>query len=116
MDAKELVDRYLSEVSNETDAERRHAAIADLFDEAVRYVDQDGPVDGREAFTRRIDDLAKMMRPNSRFTLTRPVQTVDDAVLFHWRLGTPDATDALTGTDIALVKDGRILRLYAVLD
>lgn len=116
MDADELVAHYLAEVSNETRPERRHAAIAALFDETVRYVDQDGPVVGREAFTRRIDELASMMAPGAQFTLTRPVQAIDDAVLFHWRLGSLDSTDPLTGTDVALVRDGRIHRLYAVLD
>lgn len=82
MDADELVARYLSDVSNESDPARRRASIAALFDDNVRYVDQDGPIDGREAFTQRIDELASMMGPNARFTLTRPVQAVDDAVLF----------------------------------
>jgi hypothetical protein len=116
MDADELVARYLDDVSNEPDPELRRLAIEALFDDAVRYVDQDGPVDGREAFTRRIDELAAMMSPGSRFTLTRPVRAVDDAVLFHWRLGVPDAVDTLSGTNVALVRDGRVVRLYAVLD
>jgi hypothetical protein len=116
MDADELVAHYLADVANESNPERRRAAIVTLFDDAVRYVDQDGAIDGRDAFTRRIDELASMMAPNAQFTLTRPARAVDDAVLFHWRLGTPDSTSPLTGTDIALVRDGRIHRLYAVLD
>lgn len=87
-----------------------------FFDENVRYVDQDGAVEGRENFIRRVDALAAMMGPTTRFSLRRPVQHVDDAVLFQWQLGAPGEFPVLAGSNIALVKDGRILRLYAVLD
>lgn len=114
--AEQLVAAYLGDVSNESDRDRRRTAIARLFDEDVRYVDQDGPVDGREDFIRRIDALAAMMGPAQRFSLRRPVQHADDAVLFHWQLGAPGEDPVLAGSDIALVRGGRIFRLYAVLD
>ncbi|QIG38861.1 nuclear transport factor 2 family protein [Microbacterium sp. 4R-513] len=116
MEPSELVEQYLASVSNEPDAEARGEAIERLFTEDIRYVDQDGVVEGREDFIRRIDALAAMMGPTSRFSLTKPVQQADDAVLFHWQLGTPGEAPALTGADIALVKDDRIFRLYAVVD
>ncbi|MFD4957191.1 nuclear transport factor 2 family protein [Microbacterium sp. NPDC058389] len=116
MNLAELAASYLEDVSNEPDAQRRHEAIERLFHEDMRYVDQDGPVDGREAFAARIDALSAMMGPTARFSLRRPAQAVDDAVLFHWRLGAPTEDADLEGADIALVRDGRIHRLYAVLD
>lgn len=116
MTHSELVTSYLADVSNEPDPVRRRIAIERLFHEHVRYVDQDGPVIGREAFTQRIDTLAGMMAPTSKFSLKRPAQPVDNAVLFHWQLGTPGEDPVLAGSDIALIEDGRIHRLYAVLD
>ncbi|MGC5171763.1 nuclear transport factor 2 family protein [Microbacterium sp. DT81.1] len=116
MNPEDLVAAYLADVSNEADPDRRRTAIERLFDENVRYVDQDGAVDGREDFIRRIDALAAMMGPSTRFSLRRPVQHADDAVLFHWQLGAPGEDPVLAGSDIALVRDGRISRLYAVLD
>ncbi|SDS36417.1 SnoaL-like domain-containing protein [Friedmanniella luteola] len=116
MTSGDLATRYLTEVSNERDPERRRKAIEGLFDEAIRYVDQDGPVDGREAFIRRIDDLAALMGPATLFSLKRPAQGVDDLLVFHWQLGTPDDDPVLGGSDVAIVRNGRITRLYAVLD
>ncbi|MEV7397162.1 nuclear transport factor 2 family protein [Aeromicrobium sp. NPDC092404] len=116
MDPEDLVAAYLEEVSNEPEGERRRAAIQRLFAEGVRYVDQDGPVDGREAFIERIHTLATMMRPTSEFSLTKPVKHVDDAVIFHWQLGVPGEDPSLAGMNFAIVEDGRIVRLYAVLD
>jgi len=116
MDAAELVASYLEDVSNEPDADRRRDAIERLFHEDVRYADQDGPVNGREALAERISVLAALMGPTARFSLRRPAQGVDDAVIFQWRLGAPTEDPDLEGTDVALIRDGRIARLYAVLD
>lgn len=116
MDAAEFARRYLDDVSNEPDAGRRRRAIEELFAEDVRYSDQDGVVEGREAFIRRIDELAAMMSPGSLFTLSRPAQAVDDAIVFHWRLGEPGAEPSLSGIDIAVRGPQGIHRLYAVLD
>src|SRR5688500_17773030 len=103
MTSADLATRYLAKVSNERDPQRRREAIEGLFDKAIRYVDQDGPVDGREAFIRRIDYLAAMMGPRTQFSLKRPAQEVDDLLVFHWQLGTPDSDPILSGTDVAIV-------------
>lgn len=116
MTPEDLVSSYLADVSNEPDPARRRAAIERLFQETIRCADQDGVVEGRENFVRRIDALAAMMAADARFVLRGPVQHVDDAVLFHWQLGAPGEVPSLAGTDMALVRDGRIFRLYAVLD
>ncbi|MGB4777670.1 nuclear transport factor 2 family protein [Microbacterium sp.] len=112
----ELVERYFAEVSNEPDGGKRRAGIEVLFDENVRYVDQDGPVEGREAFIARITELATLMGEGMRFTSRRPPQRAEEALLFSWALGRPGEEPVLVGTDVAIVADGRITRLYAVVE
>ncbi len=109
-------DAYLTEVSNERDPDRRHAAIGRLFDANVLYVDQDGPVRGRDEFTRRIDDLAARMSPTMRFDLQRAPQHETDSVLWRWQLAEPGQPPVVSGAEGAIFDTDRVVRLYSIID
>ncbi|WP_228479981.1 nuclear transport factor 2 family protein [Microbacterium abyssi] len=111
-----FAETYLDAVSNERDPNRRREAIDRLFDVNMRYIDQDGSASGRDAFTRRIDDLAAMMTPTARFELQRPAQYETDCVLFRWQLAEPGNLPLVAGAEVAVFTDGRVVSLYSIVD
>jgi hypothetical protein len=111
-----LLRANLERVFNERDAGKRTAALAELFvDEPVMY-EPTGIVQGRAAIAAVAGNLLEQFGPTFRFT---PIGT---AVGHHglgalrWQAGLGGGPVAVTGTDVAEVVDGRIARLWVLLD
>lgn len=114
-DVDELLRRNLLEVFGERDDERRRAAMATVLSADVVFHDPEGAVRGRDEVEAKVAALLADA-PGFVFRLTGPVRVSGDLGVLTWSFGPEDGTPVVTGTDIALVDDGLIVRLHTLLD
>ncbi len=112
---RELLDRNLQEVFGEGDAQRRCAAIEEMWaEDAVLYVPP-GIVKGREAIDKFAGDL-RATHPHYVYTPHGAPQVLHNAGRIAWGSGPRDEPPEYTGWDVIIVRDGRIAALYVFLD
>jgi ketosteroid isomerase-like protein len=110
---RELMLVNLFAVFNERDAERRLKAIAASYTEDVIWSDPEGTTHGREAFNERAQKLLDGM-PDFVFTAAGPIHVSRDLGHLAFNLGVPEQPPAVSGIDVAQVRDGRIAVLYTL--
>ena len=111
----ELLYRNLQEVFGEGDATRRRAAIEELYTEdCVLCVPTDKFV-GRDALDKFAGDL-RATHPHFVYTPHGKPQSLHNAGRLAWGSGPRGETPEYTGTDLIIVRDGRIAALYVFLD
>jgi hypothetical protein len=101
-------------VFNERDPERRLEAIARNYTEDVVCSDPDGTTQGHEALNEQAQKLLDRM-PGFVFSAAGPVHTSRDLGLLTFNLGMPKQPPAVSGVDVALVREGRIAVLHTLL-
>jgi hypothetical protein len=113
-----LLRRNLHEVFGMRDTARRRAAIEALYDPAATFVDHGGTHAGWDA----IDAAAAAVQaatPGFIFAEDGDAQVVGDladgAGRVAWTYGPAEDKRRVTGADLVLVRNGRILALSAVL-
>jgi len=111
---RELLLANLFAVFNERDPERRSAAIARNYTEDVNWTDPDGTTQGHEAMNEQAQKLLDRM-PGFVFSAAGPVHVSRDLGLLAFNLGVPEEPPAVSGIDVALVRDGRIAVLHTLL-
>jgi hypothetical protein len=111
----ELLERMLQDVFNEPDAERRSAVIVELFTEDIVFTDPEMTVSGRTELAAAITGLLAQ-GPGFVFSPAGDFRGVGDLGIRPWRLGPPGADAVLGGTDVVEVVDGRISKLWTMLD
>ena len=111
-----LLTRNLHDVFGEDDAGRRRAAIDELFTEDAEFYEPEGIHRGRDA----IDRIAGMIRdaqPGLRYSALRPPEEMHGAAgRIQWVAGRPGEAPVHAGTDVILVRDGRIAAVYLFFD
>src|SRR5215475_2710370 len=87
MNAQHLADRYVA-VWNETDAERRRRAIAELWTENGRHYVGTREVQGHNQLEERVrTSHEKNVRDGGhRFRAAQDVRALQDVVTFHWEM------------------------------
>jgi hypothetical protein len=111
---RELMLDNLFKVFNERDAERRSKAIAANYTDDVIWTDPDGTTKGHQAMNEQAQKLLDRM-PDFVFSAGGPVHVSSDLGLLAFNLGLPQQPPAVSGIDVALVRDGRIALLYTLL-
>jgi SnoaL-like domain len=111
---RELMLANLFAVFGERDPERRSKAIATNYTEDVIRTDPDGTTQGHQALNERAQKLLERM-PSFVFTAAGPVHVSRDLGLLAFRMGAPEQAPAVSGIDVALVRDGRIVVLHTLL-
>jgi SnoaL-like domain len=111
---RELMLANLFAVFSERDPERRLEAIARNYTEDVVWTDPDGTTQGHEEMNEQAQKLLERM-PDFVFSAAGPVHVSRDLGLLAFNLGVPEQPPAVSGIDVALVRDGRIARLYTLL-
>ena len=101
-------------VFNEHDPKRRLDVIARNYTEDVIWSDPDGTTQGHEAMNEQAQKLLQRM-PDFVFSAAGPVHVSRDLGLLAFNLGVPEQPPAVSGIDVALVRGGRIARLYTLL-
>jgi hypothetical protein len=110
----ELLLENLFAVFGERDPERRLEAIARNYTEDVIWTDPDGTTHGHEALNEGAQKLLDRM-PSFVFSAAGPVHVSRDLGLLSFNLGVPQQPPAVSGIDVAVVRDARIARLYTLL-
>jgi SnoaL-like domain len=101
-------------VFNERDQERRLKAIADNYTEDVIWTDPDGTTHGHKAMNERAQNLLDS-NPDFVFTAAGQIHVSRDLGHLAFNVGVPEQPPAISGYDVALVRDGRIAVLYTLL-
>jgi hypothetical protein len=103
------------DVFNEPDPQRRAAAIAGVFTEDAVFVDGERTVTGHDELAATVTGLLAQ-GPGFVFTPAGEFRGVGDLGMRSWRLGPPGGEPVLGGLDVVQVADGRIARLWTMLD
>jgi SnoaL-like domain len=111
---RELMLANLFAVFNVRDPERRLEAIARNYTDDVIWSDPDGTMHGHEEMNEQAQRLLDRM-PDFVFSAAGPVHVSRDLGLLAFNLGVPEQPPAVSGIDVALVRNGRIARLYTLL-
>jgi hypothetical protein len=111
----DLARRYIASW-NETDPERRRAAVDELYAEDARYVDPLAVAEGRTAIVETIGAVQAQF-PGFRFRLAGPVDSHHDQARFTWELGPDSAEAPIVGFDVAVIDNqGRLQTILGFLD
>jgi hypothetical protein len=115
-EAADLVQRYL-EIWNETDANRRLAAIEDVWAEEATYVDPLASVAGRTQISNLIGAVQEQV-PGHVFRLRNGVDAHHNIARFGWELVPAGGGESVAeGFDVAVTRDdGRIRSVLGFLD
>lgn len=111
----DLLTRNLFEVFGEPDADKRRAAIAEIWAEDGLFVDPHGRWIGRDALNEAVTELHALF-PGFAFAALGAPQTFHEIGRLAWGHGPAGEPPAVTGLDVATVRNGRIASLYAFID
>jgi hypothetical protein len=111
---RELMLENLFVVFNERDPKRRLQAIARNYTRDVMWTEPDGTTAGHEAMNEQAQKLLDRM-PGFVFRAAGPVHVSRDLGLLAFDVGLPEQPPAVSGIDVALVRDGRIAVLHTLL-
>jgi hypothetical protein len=115
MTFENLAAQYIA-VWNETDADRRRAAIDALWAADGRYVDPMAAATGRAEIDATIGAVQRQFAGMS-FRLNGRVDGHHDQARFGWQLGPAGAEDLIEGFDvIERDADGRLIHVLGFLD
>ncbi|MGV7030654.1 nuclear transport factor 2 family protein [Methylobacterium symbioticum] len=106
----------LERVFNERDAERRAAALAELFVEAPVMYEPANVVQGREAISTVAGKLLDQFGPTFRFSPVGAAVGHHGLGSLRWHAGPDGGPVTVTGSDVAEIIDGRIARLWVLLN
>jgi len=111
-----LLTRNLRDVFGEGDAQRRRAAIDELWAEDGVFYAPDGIHRGREAIDRNAGAI-RATHPDFRYALFgTPEEVHGTAGRARWTSGKPGEPPAYAGTDFIVARDGKIAELYMFFD
>lgn len=111
-----LLGSNLERVFNERNSARREAAISELFVTNPIMYEPDNVVEGRAAISAVAGALLEQFGPDFRFTPIGNAVGHHGMGVLHWEAGPQGGPVAVTGADVAEVVDGRISRLWVLLN
>jgi hypothetical protein len=116
MDLDHLLRANLMRVFNERDAAKRDAAIAELFVADPVMYEPDNVAEGRAAISAVAGNLLEQFGPSFQFAPLAPAVGHHGLAVLRWQAGPAGGPIAVTGSDAAHMLDGRIARLWVLLD
>ncbi len=117
MQTEQLIERYL-DAWNETDADARRAAVADVYADGAQYVDPLADVTGHDRISELIGAVQQQV-PGHVFRLADGgVDAHHNIARFSWELVPATGGESLAvGFDVAVLEDdGRIASVLGFLD
>jgi hypothetical protein len=113
--ASTLLLRNLNEVFGENDPVRRRAAVEEIFHEDAVFYEPKGAFRGHDEID-KIAGIIKARHPDFKYQPLAAPEEVGNIVRVRWVSGTPGKPPEYAGTDIALVRDGKIAAVYLFFD
>ena len=111
----QLMLRSLENVLGERDDARRAASAEQAYAADISFTDPEGVVRGADGGRGQGPRPARG-RAGLRLPGRGPVREAGDLGVLPWYFGPRDQTPVVSGTDIALIRDGRISALCTLLD
>lgn len=106
----------LSRVFNEHDAAKRLVAIRELYAADATFHEPHGSFTGQEAINGSVTALLASLPPGFAFSPIGVGGGHHGLGRLRWASGKPGQPPAVTGTDVAQIRDGRIHVLHVFLD
>jgi hypothetical protein len=117
IDYDRLLRANAKRVFSEPDVARRMTALKELWAENGVLVENEQVVTGWDAVSGSVGALLKMLPPGATFEAEGPAAGHHGLGRLRWRaVDSSGKPLGVTGTDIAFVEDGRIAKLYVILD
>ncbi|MEE6165471.1 MULTISPECIES: nuclear transport factor 2 family protein [unclassified Mycolicibacterium] len=110
-----LMEANLLAVFNERDPRRRAEVIATTYADDVRWTDDEGVATGHVELNAKAAELQEKLQ-GLHFVKVGMVRQTRGLGFLAWEVRTPDATTVASGFDVAEISDGRIHRLWTVLN
>jgi hypothetical protein len=110
----DLIDRYIA-TWNETDSARRRDLVGRTFTRDASYLDPHLEGDGASEIDALIGAVQARF-PGYRFRRIGPVDAHHDRVRFSWEVSPEGGPVFASGTDIAVVDDGRLRSVTGFID
>jgi len=115
-DYDHLLRSNLERVYNERDAEKRLTAIADLFVPVPILFEPDAIIEGQAALSEVAGKLLEQFGPTFAFVPDGVAVGHHGFACLRWRGGPKNGPTAVTGTDAAEIVDGKISKLWVLLN
>jgi hypothetical protein len=112
----ELLEKNLYQVMNERDPAKRRTAMENIYTADATFFEVDEVATGHDAVHAIIQRILEKIPPDFVFHVTTPAMENHNVGRLSWGVGPVGGSDVVTGTDVALFKDGRIQSLYVFLD
>jgi hypothetical protein len=110
-----LLECHVLDVLSERDAGRRRVALESIWSVDGVFVDPEGRSVGFDEIERRIADL-QVRFPAFVFVARSVPDAMHDVGRLAWGFGPAGADPAVSGSDIAVTVDDKIVSLYAFID
>lgn len=117
MNASHLLQDSLLLIWNNRHAEERLALMEKIYAGDIEFYENDNsePFVGLESINNLIQKLQQDWAPEFEFVLTETPKSNHNVQHISWKLGTSDLSVA-TGSDIAIIEEGKIKALYLLLN
>lgn len=115
-DFDSLLRANLARIFNERDADRRAAALDDLYVVEPVLYEPDRVVAGRAAISAVAGALLERFGADFRFEPVGPATGHHGLAVLRWQAGPQGGPVTITGSDVAELVEGRIARLWVLLD
>jgi hypothetical protein len=115
-DFNALLRANLEQVFNERDADKRIAAIQQLFSAEPTMYEPEGIVTGQAAISDVAGALLEQFGPDFSFVAQGVAVGHHGMAYLRWHAGPKEGPVVVTGADVAEVVDGKIVRLWVLLD
>lgn len=115
-DFNALLRANLAQVFNERDANKRIAAIQQLFSTEPTMYEPEGVVTGHAAISGVAGALLEQFGPDFSFVAQGVAVGHHGMAYLRWHAGPMEGPVVVTGADVAEVVDGKIVRLWVLLD
>jgi hypothetical protein len=116
LDMDSLLRGNLERVFNERDAQKRAVAVSELFVADPVMFEPTGIVQGRANISDTAGKLLEQFGPDFRFVPDGRAVGHHGMAVLNWHAGSEGGPVTVTGADLAEVVDGRIARLWVLLN
>ena len=115
-DYDRILQANLALVFGEGDRARRAQAIAEIYAQDAVLYEPAGEAKGQRAIGEAVESLLSTLPPDFRFRPTGPAVGHHGLGRLRWTGGAPGEPEAVTGTDVARIAEGKIQALYVFID
>ncbi len=115
-DYDHLLRSNIERVFSERDAAKRDKVIAEIYAAEPLLLEPTDIVQGRDNISKTVDKLLERFGPDFAFVPIGKANGHHGLAHLAWHAGPKNGPVAVTGADVAEIVDGRIARLWVLLD